>query len=80
MFWNYEYVNPEYFWLFILLPLAIVWYAFKRKKRKYVYRVLQTSVLRFYKFFTSFDKKTFFVYDGDILKCHDRYFIYSGHS
>jgi len=33
MFWNYEYVNPEYFWLFILLPLAIVWYAFKRKKQ-----------------------------------------------
>ena len=33
MFWNYEYVNPEYFWLFILLPLAIVWYVFKRKKQ-----------------------------------------------
>ena len=33
MFWNYEYVNPEYFWLLILLPLAIVWYAFKRKKQ-----------------------------------------------
>jgi len=33
MFWNYEYVNPEYFWLFILLPLAIVWYAFKSKKQ-----------------------------------------------
>jgi len=33
MFWNYEYVNPEYFWLFVLLPLSIVWYAFKRKKQ-----------------------------------------------
>lgn len=33
MFWNYEYVNPEYFWLLILLPLAIVWYVFKRKKQ-----------------------------------------------
>jgi len=33
MFWNYEYVNPEYFWLLILLPLAVVWYAFKRKKQ-----------------------------------------------
>ena len=33
MFWNYEYVNPEYFWLFILLPLVILWYFFKRKKQ-----------------------------------------------
>jgi len=33
MFWNYEYVNPEYFWLFILLPLVIVWYVFKRKNQ-----------------------------------------------
>ena len=33
MFWNYEYVNPEYFWLFALLPLAIIWYAFKRKEQ-----------------------------------------------
>jgi len=33
MFWNYEYVNPEYFWLFTLLPLAIIWYVFKRKKQ-----------------------------------------------
>ncbi len=33
MFWNYEYVNPEYFWLFLLLPLVIGWYFFKRKKQ-----------------------------------------------
>jgi len=33
MFWNYEYVNPECFWLFILLPLAILWFVFKRKKQ-----------------------------------------------
>ena len=33
MFWNYEYVNPEYFWLLVLLPLAIVWYVFNRKKQ-----------------------------------------------
>jgi len=33
MFWNYEYVNPEYFWLLILLPLAIVWYVLKRKNQ-----------------------------------------------
>jgi len=33
MFWNYEYVNPEYFWLLILLPLAIVWYVFNKKKQ-----------------------------------------------
>ncbi len=33
MLWNYEYVNPEYFWLFLLIPLAIIWYFFKRKNQ-----------------------------------------------
>ncbi|MBU2995738.1 VWA domain-containing protein [Cellulophaga baltica] len=28
---NIEFANPEFFWLFLLLPLAVVWYIFKRK-------------------------------------------------
>ncbi len=31
MFENIEFANPEFFWLLALLPLAVVWYFFKRK-------------------------------------------------
>ena len=31
MFTNIDFANPEFFWLFLLLPLAILWYVFKRK-------------------------------------------------
>ncbi|NLN25386.1 MAG: VWA domain-containing protein [Bacteroidetes bacterium] len=30
---NFQYVNPEFFWLFLLLPLLIVWYWFKRNNQ-----------------------------------------------
>jgi len=33
MFDNFEFVNPGFFWLLILLPLALLWYIFKRKKQ-----------------------------------------------
>jgi Ca-activated chloride channel homolog len=29
---NITFVNPAFFWLFLTLPLAIIWYFFKRKK------------------------------------------------
>ena len=32
MFDNFEFQNPEFFWLFLLLPLAIAWYFWKRNK------------------------------------------------
>src|SRR5690606_37145144 len=32
MFENIEFANPEFFWLLLLLPLALLWYFFKRKK------------------------------------------------
>ena len=32
MFDNIEFANPQFFWLFLLLPLALLWYLFKRKK------------------------------------------------
>ncbi|MDG5490887.1 VWA domain-containing protein [Psychroserpens sp. SPM9] len=31
MFEGIEFLNKEFFWLFLLLPLAILWYIFKRK-------------------------------------------------
>ncbi|GAL78424.1 vWA domain-containing protein [Algibacter lectus] len=33
MFEGIEFVNKEFFWLFLLLPLVIVWYVFKRNKQ-----------------------------------------------
>ena len=32
MFENIQFANPQFFWLFLILPVAIVWYFFKRKK------------------------------------------------
>ena len=33
MFANFTFENPEFFWLFLLLPLAIGWYLWKRNKQ-----------------------------------------------
>ncbi|TDT46111.1 Ca-activated chloride channel family protein [Maribacter spongiicola] len=33
MFDNISFANPDFFWLFLLLPLAIVWYIFKQKEQ-----------------------------------------------
>ncbi|WP_031426731.1 vWA domain-containing protein [Flavimarina sp. Hel_I_48] len=32
MFDNFEFQNPEFFWLFLVLPIAIAWYFWKRNK------------------------------------------------
>ena len=32
MFNHYEFANPEYFYLLIILPLLIVWYWFRHRK------------------------------------------------
>ncbi len=32
MFENIQFANPEFFWLFLGLPLALLWYFFKRKE------------------------------------------------
>ena len=31
MFTDIDFANPEFFWLLLLLPLAVLWYFFKRK-------------------------------------------------
>lgn len=33
MFANFTFENPEFFWLFLLLPLAVAWYFWKRNKQ-----------------------------------------------
>lgn len=33
MFSNFEFSNPEFFWLLLALPVAIAWYIWKRKKQ-----------------------------------------------
>lgn len=33
MFNNFEFVNPQFFWLFLLLPLLIIWHIFKTHKQ-----------------------------------------------
>ncbi|KQC30771.1 vWA domain-containing protein [Flagellimonas eckloniae] len=32
MFENIEFANPQFFWLLLLLPLALLWYFFKRRE------------------------------------------------
>jgi len=33
MFENIQFANPDFFWLLLLLPLAVLWYFFKRKEQ-----------------------------------------------
>ena len=39
MFTNIDFANPEFFWLFLLLPLALLWYIFKRKDQNASLRI-----------------------------------------
>ncbi len=39
MFENISFANPDFFWLFLLLPLAIVWYIFKQKEENASLRI-----------------------------------------
>lgn len=33
MFGSYEYVNPEFFWFLVIIPLLVLWYVLKRKNQ-----------------------------------------------
>jgi len=43
MFEGIEFVNKEFFWLMLLLPLAILWYIFKHKKQTAELRISSTK-------------------------------------
>lgn len=48
---NVQFVNPQFFWLFLLFPILIVWYIFKRKKQT---ATLKISTIKGFKAHTSF--------------------------
>ncbi|MHA7055585.1 vWA domain-containing protein [Aquimarina sp. M1] len=39
MFENFTFENPQFFWLFLILPLAIAWYIWKRNKQQAALRI-----------------------------------------
>lgn len=43
MFANFNFENPEFFWLFLLLPLAIGWYFWKRNKQTAELKISSTK-------------------------------------
>ena len=40
---NIEFANPDFFWLLLLLPLAILWYIFKRNEQTASLRISSTK-------------------------------------
>lgn len=46
MFENIEFANPQFFWLFLLLPVAALWYFFKRKKETASLRISTVKAFR----------------------------------
>ncbi|WP_343488257.1 VWA domain-containing protein [Allomuricauda sp. d1] len=43
---NVEFANPQFFWLLLLLPLAIVWYIFKRKQETASLRISSVKAFK----------------------------------
>jgi Ca-activated chloride channel family protein len=43
MFENIEFANPQMFWLLLLLPLALLWYFFKRKEQSAALKISTTK-------------------------------------
>lgn len=43
MFANFTFENPEFFWLFLLLPLAMAWYFWKRNKQTAELKISSTK-------------------------------------
>ncbi|RYC52217.1 vWA domain-containing protein [Flagellimonas olearia] len=39
MFENIEFANPQFFWLLLLLPLALLWYVFKHRNQTAALRI-----------------------------------------
>ena len=43
---NIHFVNPEFFWLLLLLPVALLWYFFKRKEQSPILRMSSLSAFK----------------------------------
>lgn len=44
---NISFANPDFFWLLLLLPLAILWYIFKRKEETAALRISSIKGFKF---------------------------------
>ena len=40
---NFQFVNPEFFWLFLLLPLLILWYVWQRNNQTAAFHISSIS-------------------------------------
>lgn len=36
---NFEFVNPQYFWLFLILPVLVLWYLWKRRQQTASFKI-----------------------------------------
>ena len=61
MFNNVEFVNPQFFWLLLLLPLALLWYIFKRKKETASLKISSINGFKVYNSFLAKLKPLLFV-------------------
>ena len=43
MFENVDFANPQFFWLFLLIPVAAAWYVFKRNKETASLKISSTK-------------------------------------
>lgn len=43
MFNNFEFVNPQFFWLLIILPVLVLWYLFKRNEQTASLKISSTK-------------------------------------
>ncbi|MDF4220405.1 VWA domain-containing protein [Maribacter huludaoensis] len=56
---NISFANPDFFWLFLLLPLAIVWYIFKQKEQNASLRISSTKGFSYNSILTKFKPALF---------------------
>ncbi|MDT0555694.1 vWA domain-containing protein [Patiriisocius hiemis] len=61
MFENFEFVNPNLFWLFLLLPVAIAWYLWKRKQQTPTLKISSTKGFKTQKNWLSRFKPALFI-------------------
>lgn len=43
---NIQFANPEFFWLLLILPVALLWYYFKRKEQSPILRISSLRAFR----------------------------------
>ncbi len=59
MFENVEFANPQFFWLLLLLPVALLWYFWKRKQQVPSLRISSTKGFNTGNLFSKFKHSLF---------------------